>query len=391
MQLQADLLGCPVEVAAERETTALGAAALAGRTKARVRVGRRYEPRGDRGDIAAARAAWREALRRPPTRSALRDPDRHPPASVAGAVRRGALARERARRACEGGKLEIQGDTVWDVDLDAHRVETPPGSARPVRARHGRRLAAADSRSRPAPGRATAPSSSRPGRTASSRSRASRGSCHSRPPGRGTGSPGSSVSALELLDLPALAPRIDALARSRRLSVRPSRHGDRAPGQARLVAGGRRLRRRRCRPPTRRGCLHGVEHWPDARRGLRDPRGRRAVPDGAPVVARRRGALAIRPRIWLDSASYGSRALDFTMSALGIDRMLFGSDAPIVDPAPHVAYRRVLRAGCGRPRCSRRIRSGCWTGHERHRELRPRARSRRTPARTGRARRRSRA
>src|SRR5207244_7233055 len=31
MQLQADVLGCPVEVAAERETTALGAAALAGR------------------------------------------------------------------------------------------------------------------------------------------------------------------------------------------------------------------------------------------------------------------------------------------------------------------------------------------------------------------------
>ena len=31
MQFQADLLGCPVEVAAERETTALGAAALAGR------------------------------------------------------------------------------------------------------------------------------------------------------------------------------------------------------------------------------------------------------------------------------------------------------------------------------------------------------------------------
>src|SRR5262249_61749918 len=32
MQFQADLLGCPVEVAAEQETTALGAAALAGLT-----------------------------------------------------------------------------------------------------------------------------------------------------------------------------------------------------------------------------------------------------------------------------------------------------------------------------------------------------------------------
>jgi glycerol kinase len=64
MQFQADLLGCPVEVAAERETTALGAAALAAGTEARVRVGRRYEPRLARGEVEAARAGWRDALRR---------------------------------------------------------------------------------------------------------------------------------------------------------------------------------------------------------------------------------------------------------------------------------------------------------------------------------------
>jgi glycerol kinase len=71
MQLQADLLGCPVEVAAERETTALGAAALAGRTRARVRVGRRYEPRHDRGDIAVGRRGWREALQRATDKAAV--------------------------------------------------------------------------------------------------------------------------------------------------------------------------------------------------------------------------------------------------------------------------------------------------------------------------------
>ena len=56
MQFQADLLGIPVEVAAEPETTALGAAALAaGAATIRVGVGRRYEPQlsGDE----AARAA----------------------------------------------------------------------------------------------------------------------------------------------------------------------------------------------------------------------------------------------------------------------------------------------------------------------------------------------
>ena len=59
MQFQADLLGCPVEVAAEQETTALGAAALAGRAvglwpdddaiRRLLRPGAVYEPAADRG------------------------------------------------------------------------------------------------------------------------------------------------------------------------------------------------------------------------------------------------------------------------------------------------------------------------------------------------------
>ncbi len=74
MQLQADLLGCPVEVAAERETTALGAAALAGRAvglwsgdtaiRQMLRAGAVYEPAADRGWVAARRAEWRSALDR---------------------------------------------------------------------------------------------------------------------------------------------------------------------------------------------------------------------------------------------------------------------------------------------------------------------------------------
>ena len=75
MQFQADLLGCPVEVAAEQETTALGAAALAGRAiglwpdddaiRARLRPGAVYEPAADRATrVAARRAEWRSALDR---------------------------------------------------------------------------------------------------------------------------------------------------------------------------------------------------------------------------------------------------------------------------------------------------------------------------------------
>ena len=74
MQFQADLLGCPVEVAAEQETTALGAAALAGRAiglwpdndaiRTRLRSGAVYEPAADRDSVAARRAEWRSALNR---------------------------------------------------------------------------------------------------------------------------------------------------------------------------------------------------------------------------------------------------------------------------------------------------------------------------------------
>jgi glycerol kinase len=64
MQLQADLLDLPLEVAAEQETTALGAAALAARRPARVRVGRTYEPAMSRDEAQSMRALWLDALNR---------------------------------------------------------------------------------------------------------------------------------------------------------------------------------------------------------------------------------------------------------------------------------------------------------------------------------------
>jgi glycerol kinase len=64
MQIQADLLGVPVEVAAERETTALGAAALAAGHGARVAVGATYEPVLGPDERLALRDAWRGAVNR---------------------------------------------------------------------------------------------------------------------------------------------------------------------------------------------------------------------------------------------------------------------------------------------------------------------------------------
>jgi glycerol kinase len=75
VQLQANLLGCPVEVASDVEATALGVAALAGlavgtwRDEAQVapllrRGGVRYEPTVDASELGALREAWRQAVRR---------------------------------------------------------------------------------------------------------------------------------------------------------------------------------------------------------------------------------------------------------------------------------------------------------------------------------------
>ena len=74
MQFQADLLGCRIEVAAEHETTALGAAALAGlglglwpdgdAVRARIARGAVYEPAGDPAELDRRRAEWRLAVRR---------------------------------------------------------------------------------------------------------------------------------------------------------------------------------------------------------------------------------------------------------------------------------------------------------------------------------------
>jgi glycerol kinase len=74
MQFQADILGRPVEVAAERDTTALGAAALAGlatgvwespdEVAALLRPAARYAPALAAADVTRLRAGWHDALRR---------------------------------------------------------------------------------------------------------------------------------------------------------------------------------------------------------------------------------------------------------------------------------------------------------------------------------------
>jgi glycerol kinase len=74
MQFQSDVLGCPVEVAADAEATGLGAAALAGLgasvwsttddVAGLIRRGARYEPAMSRSEADARRDEWRDAVER---------------------------------------------------------------------------------------------------------------------------------------------------------------------------------------------------------------------------------------------------------------------------------------------------------------------------------------
>lgn len=239
--------------------------------------------------------------------------------------------RKRAPR-LQGGRLEIQGDTVWDVDLDAHRVE--------------RRLALLDRFEldtavvslQPTLGLDRLPADERDELVEAWEGGILELAGVTRLVPLATSGPragfaGLSVSAPELLDLPALAPRIDALvAHGGFLFVHPAT-ATVPPGKpdwwpAVVDYAGQ------MQAAYAAWLLAGVDHWPELDVVFA------ILAGGAPFQMERlssRGVeerVAVRPRIWLDSASYGSRALDFTMSALGIDRMLFGSDAPIVDPEP---------------------------------------------------------
>jgi glycerol kinase len=84
MQFQADLIGCPVEVAADPETTALGAAALAGvavgtwpdqdALRRHLRSGARYEPAMGRTEAAHRRGEWQRAVQRALSRGPASSP-----------------------------------------------------------------------------------------------------------------------------------------------------------------------------------------------------------------------------------------------------------------------------------------------------------------------------
>jgi predicted TIM-barrel fold metal-dependent hydrolase len=67
---------------------------------------------------------------------------------------------------------------------------------------------------------------------------------------------------------------------------------------------------------------------------------------GAPVQLERLASRGIEARtalhanVYLDTASYGRRSLELALSTYGVTQLLFGSDAPVLDPGPGLAALR---------------------------------------------------
>jgi 6-methylsalicylate decarboxylase len=143
---------------------------------------------------------------------------------------------------------------------------------------------------------------------------------------------GLCVAASELFDLDRLAPRLDALARAGGfLFVHP--------GSAHVPAGAPDWWAAvvdytgQMQAAYASWFAAGAARWPDLDVVFA------ILAGGAPIQLERmesRGVparAAMLPHVWFDTASYGKRALELTMSTFGVERMLFGSDAPVVDPA----------------------------------------------------------
>jgi predicted TIM-barrel fold metal-dependent hydrolase len=142
---------------------------------------------------------------------------------------------------------------------------------------------------------------------------------------------GVTVSGAELLDLNALAPRLDALAQSGGwLFVHPGAAvtpPDLPPWWPAIVDYTAEMQ-----AAYIAWLVAGAARWPELDVVFA------ILAGGAPIQLERMAARgvdersAMLPHIWFDMATYGRRALDLAMSTFGVEPMLFGSDIPVLDP-----------------------------------------------------------
>ncbi len=138
--------------------------------------------------------------------------------------------------------------------------------------------------------------------------------------------PGSIVAASDLLDLGALAPLLNKLqAQQQLMFVHPGPAGSGSNGW--WAAGVDYTAQMQAAYAA--WVAYGAPRWP----GLRVVFA--LLAGGAPFQVERlvRRGLDSRapfaPNLWLETSSYGERALELTLQTFGAARLLFGSDAPV--------------------------------------------------------------
>ena len=100
---------------------------------------------------------------------------------------------------------------------------------------------------------------------------------------------------------------------------------------------------------------HGQARWPDVNVVFS------ILAGGGPIQLERlasRGVdveAGLHPNLFFDTASYGPRALGLCIETLGVEQLVFGTDAPVVDP-PHAAKALAGSASRSRGSSGRRTR-----------------------------------
>jgi predicted TIM-barrel fold metal-dependent hydrolase len=143
---------------------------------------------------------------------------------------------------------------------------------------------------------------------------------------------GATVSAEALADLDGLAPLLDELSRTGRLLfVHPGpAAGPRAPAWWAAVVD----YTAQMQAAYAAWLAGGVRRWPEL------PVVFAILAGGAPFQLERLGSRgvdvreALHANVYFETASYGRHALELCLATFGVGPLLYGSDAPVIDPRP---------------------------------------------------------
>jgi hypothetical protein len=161
---------------------------------------------------------------------------------------------------------------------------------------------------------------------------------------------GASVAAPSLLDLDALAPLFEELERRGQfLFVHPGPGGPEAGKPEWWAAGVDYVGQMQVAYAA--WIADGAMRWP----GL--PVVFAVLAGGAPIQLERlagRGLdvrTALEANIYFDTASYGRRALELCLATYGVGRVVYGSDAPVIDSTPTLREVRQFGAAVATALC----------------------------------------